>query len=156
MKIWSSSTEIRINGNYGTTPDMASIWFGGNGNSGGGYGTWRTSVYVNLSSSIPSCFVGFEVMAQGSNTGNNAWGQVSYIAGYGVNSGGTSLSANNQNYEWYTNNSEANIGQMSSLGFDGTNRRFGIGFFTLDYSVAHVVYGRVISNAISYITISYA
>lgn len=160
MRIWTPSTQININGNYGTNPNYSSIWFAGNGNTAPSY-TWITSVYINLSPSIPSCFVGYEIYAThmtdpASTPYSNEWGQVTYIAGYGVNAGGTSLSPNNQNYDWYTNNGENNPGQAASSGFEGGNRRFTIGCLALVYPKNHFVYGRVISNAIGYITISWA
>ena len=159
MRIWTPSTQININGNYGGLPAYGSIWFAGNGNVANSY-SFVTSVYVNLSPSIPSCFVGFEIF---SSTGSdptatpyfNSWGQVTFIAGYGVNAGGTSLSPNNQNYEWYTNNGENNPGQPASIGFDGGNRRFGLGCQSIDWRKTHNIYGRVISNAIQFITISW-
>ena len=160
MKIFSPSTEIRINGNYGTTPDMASVWFAGNGASIGGY-SGANSVYVNLSASIPACYIGFDIKTRTSATQPGSgylhrWGMVSAIAGYGINAGGTSLSPNNQNYNWYTNNSENTPGNPLGLTFDGGNRRFAIGLGSVDSAMTHIVYVRVVSLYISYITISWA
>jgi hypothetical protein len=160
MKIFSPSTELRINGNYGVTPNMSSIWFAGNGTSSGAY-TNANSVYINLSPSIPACYIGFDIKTRHSATQPasgflHRWGMVSAIAGYGVNAGGASLSANNQNYNWYTVDGEGNAGQPLQLNFDGGNRRFAIGYNSIDSGMTQCVYVRVVSLYINYITISWA
>ncbi len=155
MRIFNSEASLRVNGNYGTTPDMASIWFASAGSSVGGY-TQGDFAYVNLSSSIPATFIGFDLRTQQQATSNNnSFRHVGAIAAYGVNAGGTSLSANNQMYEWYLYAEQGNSSTQLGITFDGTNRRFRFYFASTDYAMTGYCYIRVVCRYISYVTISY-
>ncbi len=161
MRIFNSEAGVRINGNYGTTPDMASVWFASSANSIGSYNNGGVYCYVNLSSSIPATFIGFDMKVScfpPSSAGYQfGFKQISGLAGYGVNAGGTSLSPNNQNFDWYTNNQEGGgINNPLGVSFDGGNRRFVWGFGSTDYNVTGACYFRVTCRYISYVTITFA
>lgn len=153
MRIFNSEAGVRINGNYGTTPDMASLWVAGTGTFANTYTNNYDGLYFNFSPSIPATYIGFEVWtAFGDNS--NRWSQISAILGYGLNAGGTSIAPNNQNYDWYTNNG---TGQGNALltTFDGANRRMKFGLQCFEVAARQLIYVRMVCRYISYVTVSW-
>lgn len=153
MKIFNSEASVRINGNYGTTPDMSSIWVAGAGVYATGY-TNGYSVNFNFSPSIPATFIGFELWTAFGDNGNR-WSQIAALIGYGLNAGGASVSPNGQNYDWYAANGQNNGGNSLLWTFDGANRRVRIGTQMFDANATHLVYIRMICRYISYVTVSW-
>lgn len=159
MRIFNNSTEIRINGNYGTYPNSSSIWFAGAGRGVGSY-QWLEQAYINMSASIPTTHIGIFVHAAigaRANPGQYFYAYSQWTAqyGYGVNAGGTSLSPNNQNGQIFTSNGEAYAGQPIGVLHDGGNRRFILRSLGYDYSHHVHYYIRVVSKDINYMTISW-
>ncbi len=160
MRIFNSEAAIRLNGAFGSTPDMASIWFASNGNVIGGYNNGGVHAYINFSPSIPQTYIGFDIKTavipnQPGSGGAIAWRQISAVAGFGVNAGGTSLAPNNQNYEWYTGNSEGPSGGPANFSFEGGNRRIVWGYGSTDFSMVGLCYFRVTCRYINFVTITF-
>ncbi len=153
MRIFNSEASVRLNGNYGTTPDMASIWTGGTGIFISSY-TINASVNFNFSPSIPATYIGFEVWQSFADNGNR-WSMVSAIIGYGLNAGGTSIAPNNQNYEWYTNNNQNSAGNAMWQQFDGANRRLRIGSQMFEANATNIMCVRMVCRYISYVTVTW-